>query len=183
MPEAERTMPATHRTDNPHIPDDPIGFLRTEIYRQRVACNTLEALSSGGGNGGVRADAARVLQYLVEDFPQHMADLEECLFPILLQRAELADGLVDTLDRFREERDRDMALTQSLVSALRDVADGAAPVDDLRDDAGAFAASQRRCLSLENDEILPMAEQRLSEDDVAALGRALALRRGATPTT
>ncbi|NNG05686.1 MAG: hypothetical protein HKM95_16510, partial [Inquilinus sp.] len=92
MPGTERTTPVSHQAVDPQIFLDPLGFLRTELYRQRVACNTLEALASTDTNGDTRADAERVLRYIVEDVPVHTADLEECLFPLLAQRVLPADG-------------------------------------------------------------------------------------------
>ena len=76
-------MPGTLRTTSGPSPDadrqlflDPLGFLRTEIYRQRVACNTLEALASSGSNGDFRADAERRLVfYIMNELIEHAASL------------------------------------------------------------------------------------------------------------
>ena len=176
MPGEQRTTPASSRSADKQLLLDPLGFLRTEIYRQRVACNTLEALSSGGGNGGVQADAKRVLHNLVEDLPNHNADLEECLFPLLRKRVTPEDSLDAVLAQYRGERDREPV--DRLVSTLSDVAEGAALPGDLRSEVSAFAEARRLSLLRENDVILPLAETRLTGDDLVVLGETMARRRG-----
>jgi len=178
MPGAQRTTPVTSRDVDPQLLLDPLGYLRTEIYRQRVACNTLEAMANSGANGDVQTDAERMVRYLVKELPLHIADLEESLLPLLEQRTLPADGFDTVLAQDRSKlRCSDENLNR-LINSLRQIADGAAPPADLRSDAGAIVERRRRELSWENDVILPLAEKRITGADLATLGTAMAHRRG-----
>jgi len=178
-------MPGTLRTTSGPSPDvdrqlflDPLGFLRTEIYRQRVACNTLEALASSGSNGDFRADAERLLHYVTAELPLHLADLEESLLPLLAQRVLPSDNFETVLARHRSQRACNDEVMDRLVTSLRRVAAvGAGPVD-LQPDAGTLIEGRRRDLTWESDVILPLAEMRFVDADLVALGTAMADRRG-----
>ena len=176
-------MPGTPGTTSGPSPDvdrqlffDPLGYLRTEIYRQRVACNTLEALASSGTNGDFRADAERLLHYVTAELPLHIADFEESLIPLLAQRVLPSDEFETVLTR-RQSQCNDEILDR-LVTSLRGIAaSGAGPID-LQPDAGTLIEARRRDLIWESDVILPLAELRIADADLVALGTAMADRRG-----
>lgn len=178
-------MPGTPGTTSGPSPDvdrqlffDPLGYLRTEIYRQRVACNTLEALASSGSNGDFRADAERLLHYVTAELPLHIADFEESLLPLLAQRVLPSDDFETVLARHQGERGCNDEVLDRLVTSLRGVAAvGAGPVD-LQPDAGTLIEGRRRDLTWESDVILPLAEMRIVDADLVALGTAMADRRG-----
>lgn len=178
MPEAEGTTPVSRRRDDPRLFLDPLGYLQTEFYRQRIACNTLEALATSGTGGDARADAERLLRYLMDELPMHLADEEESLFPLLAQRALAEDGLDDILEPLHDERARNAHKASQIADTLRQVAAGAVPPGALRAEAGDFADRLRRHLARETDVILPLARRRLTAADLVALGKAMALRRG-----
>ena len=175
MPGSGPKTPVSPPTVDPQLLVDPIGFLRTETYRQRVACNTLEALASAGANGDVRTDAERVLHYIVEDLPGHLRDLEECLFPLLRQRSHPADDVERLLARYRGRRDEPNG---TLLAILESIVRGDPPPPDLAAAARTNVELWRSDLVSENDEILPLAERRMTDADLVALGQAMALRRG-----
>lgn len=181
MPGPQRTSSVPAPQIDPQIFLDPLGYLRTELYRQRVACNTLEALASAGTNGDTRADAERVLRYVVEDQPIHTADLEECLFPVLAQRVLPEDGFDDVLAQLRGEDRRAPEMLDSLVTILRRVAEGEALPAELLHAARTVIEPRRRNLDRQTEVILPLAERRLTGADLAALGEAMARRRGVPP--
>ena len=178
MPGSEPKRPVSSATMDPQLLVDPIGFLQTELYRQRVACNTLEALAQSDSNGDARTDAERVLRYIIEDLPTHIGDMEDCLFPLLRRKSLPADNLERVLARYRGMVERRDEPAGTLVSILRSMADGEPQPQDLPAVAHAFVAPWRSDVAAEKDEILPLAERRLTEADLIALGQALALRRG-----
>ena len=178
MPVPHPDIPALSRAIDSRLLLDPIGFLQTEVYRQRVACNTLEALASSGVNGDVGTDAERVRRYIVEDLPTHLRDLEECLFPILRQRSLPEDNLERRLARYRGLHGRRGDLVASLLSILEGMSRGDPPPPDLDAIAREVVEPWRSDLISENEDFLPLAEQRLTEADLVALGQAMALRRG-----
>ncbi len=170
--------PASSATIDPQLLVDPIGFLQTELYRQRVACNTLEALAQSRANGDVRTDAERVLRYIVEDLQTHIGDLEDCLFPLLRRKSLPADNLEHLLARYRNLRERRDEPAGELVSILESMAHGETPPPAFPAVVRAFISPWRSDVAAETDEILPLAERRLTEADIISLGQALALRRG-----
>lgn len=178
MPGARRTTPVPSQAADQQLFLDPLGFLRTEIYRQRVACNTLEALASSGSNGDVHADAERLLHYITSELPLHVADLEESLLPLLAQNVLPSDNFETVLAQHQGRSGCDDDVLDRLVASLRrTAADGAAP-PELQLDARTLVEARRRELTWENDVILPLAVERIAGDDLAALGAAMADRRG-----
>lgn len=178
MPGPQRTTLVPLPPTDPQLLLDPLGYLRTELYRQRVACNTLEALASAGTSEDVRADAERVLRYIHQDLPLHIADLEDSLVPLLSQRVLPADSFDVVRARDQGEGRCDDETLDRLVTSLRRVAaDGASPVD-LQPDAGTLVEARRQDLAWVNDVILPLAESRITGADLVTLGRAMADRRG-----
>lgn len=169
--------PASPPTIHDELLADPIGFLRTELYRQRVACNTLETLAGSTANGDVMADAERVSRYIVEDLPYHIGDLEECLFP-LLRRSAPDDSVENAIAHYRGARKSPDRPVGRLVSILDEVACGTPPPPDFQAIAQTVVERWRNDLSAEADEILPLAEQRMTEADLASLGEAMVHRRG-----
>lgn len=178
MPGPQQTGPTSSPGGDPQLLLDPLGYLRTEIYRQRVACNTLEALASSGANGDIHADADRMLRYINQDLPLHIADLEESLFPLLDRLAAPSDGRDGMLARYRSERGCDDEPLHRLIASLgRVAAGGAAPVD-LQPDAESLVTARRRDLAWVNDVVLPLAERLITGADLVTLGKAMADRRG-----
>ena len=169
--------PASHPTIHDELLADPIGFLRTELYRQRVACNTLEALAGSTANGDVMADAERVLRYIVDDLPSHIGDLEACLFPLLRRGSAPDDNVENAIAHYRSTREPSDGSVGRLVSILDEVA-GGRPPPDFQTIAQTVVELWRNDLSAEAEEILPLAEQRMTEADLVSLGEAMALRRG-----
>ena len=178
MPGPHPERPAPSRTVDARLLLDPIGFLQTEIYRQRVACNTLEALASPGETGDVGTDAERVRRYIDEDLPTHLRDMEECLFPILRERSRPEDDLEGRLARYRGLHGLRDKPAVSLLRVLEDLSRGDPPPSDLAAIVRAVVEPWRRDLQSENEDILPLAEQRLTGSDLVALGQAMALKRG-----
>lgn len=180
MPVSGPKRPVSSATIDPQLLVDPIGFLQTEIYRQRVACNTLEALAQAGTNGDARTDAGRVLRYVVKDLQTHIGDLEDCLFPLLRRKSLPDDNLEHLVAHYRSVRELRDQQAGTLVSILESMVHGDPPPANLPAVVRAFVASWRSDVAAENDDILPLAGRRLTDADLKSLGQAMALRRGNT---
>lgn len=178
MPGSGPKRPASPPAVDTQLLVDPIGFLQIELYRQRVACNTLEALADATSNGDLRSDASRVLRYIVEDLPIHIADLEECLYPLLRQRSRPEDQLERLRRRYSGLRTHRGEPVAELLPILEDVSQGNQPPPNLADLARVVVESWRSELEMEIDDILPLAEKRMTDADLMALGQAMALRHG-----
>jgi hemerythrin-like domain-containing protein len=128
--------------------------------------------------------AGRVLRYFDEAAPLHHADEEHDLLPRLRPRlpAEEAARLTPLLDALAAEHaalDEHWAILRPLLVELS----AGRPVEPTAYRAAArpFRDVQLDHLTRENDRILPAAEAHLSAEDLAALGAAMAQRRGVSP--
>lgn len=173
------------KTDIEPIPENlfraPIDYLYAEHFRQQVVCNVLDDIAEDPTRSDAAHQAARVLSYLEHELPQHIADEEKDFLPLLRERCAPADRADRVLRLLSEEHDRDQDLSAVLVSGLRSLAAGKAPPrpEAFVRSATAFAELQRRHLAWEDELILPLARERLTADDLQAIGRRMAARRGA----
>lgn len=160
---------------------EPIDYLYADHYRQRVVCRFLDEIAQDPEAGRSLDLAPRVLDYLVRDLPQHIADEEQDLFPRLRARCTPEDQVERVLMLLSEEHARDQEVVLALPAGLRSLTEGR-PLEE-RDlfvqAASTFAECQRRHLAWEEGVILPLARKRLKPDDLAGLGRSMAARRGA----
>lgn len=158
----------------------PLEVLRRVHDRQEAVCDRLDELTEHLSVDPI-ADQARVLLgFLGEELPLHIADEEEDLFRLLEQRCRPEDRLHAVLGQLSHEHELDEDLTQFLVADLERLAQGFRLSNPVRllNNVRAFTATQRRHLAWENATVLPLAEKRLSAEDLAQLGRRMAGRRG-----
>ena len=158
----------------------PIEFLFAEHDRQLVVCAALDRLAGDCAAADARDNAAFALGYLERELPLHIADEEESLFPLLKRRADPDDDIDTLLAILNDEHDADHEYHHKLLEPLRAIAAGRAPADAVAfaHMARAFSVFQRRHLAWENGTVLPLARRRLTAADQAAMGDAMARRRG-----
>ena len=159
---------------------DPIGFLDREHYRQTVTYGVLRTLAADPNRASAKDDAKAVLTSLTEHLALHIRDEEEDLFPALDRHCAGEEMFERTRALLSKEHETDHALSAALEGDLRALSEGKPLADaaNFRAKALAFAELQERHLAWENDVILPMAQSRLSKEEVERLGRAMAARRG-----
>jgi hemerythrin-like domain-containing protein len=154
---------------------DPIDILAAEHGILRSACARLERLAT---EPHPDPDAARsIAAQLRAILPRHMADENECLFPLLRDRAEPEDEIELVLARLAiEHEDGGARALELLVLLDRLGEDARTPSSAERATIGAYAAGKLRHLSLETAIVLPIARERLSEADRARLRDTLSNR-------
>lgn len=165
--------------------DDPLGLLAA--CHQRIArhCDTLKRLpahlETHGADRSAREAAQAILRYFREAGPKHHADEETDLFPRLRQclgRPGCPPQLEGWLRRLEAEHRAQDEAWGALAPALDVLARGRRPATLPTEP---FLALYRRHLALENDRILPLAGRLLAAETLAAMGRAMAARRGLRP--
>ena len=158
---------------------DPIEFLFAEHDRQLVICAALDRLVEAPDCLEAAETARLILDYAARYMPLHLADEEEDLFPRLIARCDPEDGLDKMIDQLEHEHETDSALYKRLEHDLRAIAKGEAPGhrDVFARDAHAFAMLQRRHLNWENGTVLPLARQKLVQEDLKEMKVAMAARR------
>lgn len=158
---------------------DPLDWFFAEHYRQRQFYRLVNELAAATVFD--RERVTRLLEFLRHDLALHMIAEEEDLFPLLRRRALPEDEVEQVLDLLSTEHRSDMTQAQTLRDHLEAcLLDRKAPglypgVCKIMQD---FAAQALRHLALENAVVLPIARLRLSTDDLVAMGRRLAARRG-----
>ena len=179
-PHAKARGPATAGALDPASFESPVDFLAAEHERQLAICDLLDHLARNPRHAAAFGELRQVRDYLVRELPLHTQDEEEDLFPMLARRCPKNDDVQDIFALLRREHDTDRGLVEELVANLDALLAGHALPDPAAFMANAFAVSetQRRHLAWENAVILPRALRHLSEDDCAALTRAMAARRG-----
>ncbi len=170
--------------DTPAGFDDPIGMWMGCHRRIERLLKTLEKLPGHLAQHGIDAEATQaaqaVLRYFEKSAPYHHGDEDLDLFPLLDRR--IADPV--ELARFRalrarleEDHKRMESLWAKLRKPLQGLADGIAkPLD--KSDVEAFRALYETHIPAEEGDIPDLAKRHLSAEDLEALGRAMAARRG-----
>ena len=180
MVPAKRVKPSDGETVERDLFEDPIGLIYAEHYRCRVVCNTLDEIV---GRFPVLpgADELRsLLTFFETDLSNHVADEEQTLFPMLVERCEDNDNWESIGGLLLEEHNADKQLVDQVLIGLRALASGQPLInaEAFVAAARAMSESQRRHLAWENSVVLPLARKRLTPADLVDLGRAMAERRG-----
>ncbi len=170
--------------------DDPLEMLLACHRRIEKQLETLKRLRAHIETSGVDAQASAaaqaVLRYFLRAAPDHHADEEEDLFPLLARRitggGESArfEALRDALERDHREIESHWA---RLKRPLEDIADGltrALPAGDVH----AFIAAYARHILAEEAALREFFDRWLDASDRRALGRSMSARRsGCAPAT
>ena len=170
--------------DTPAGFDDPIGMWMGCHRRIEKQLATLAKLPAHLADHGVDPDASKAAQAILRYFdlaaPHHHEDEDLDLFPLL--EARITD--VEALARFRELRARlvedhhDMGpCWAKLRRPLQGIADGIQKAIDPGDIA-AFQAIYATHIPAEEGTIPDLAKRYFSAQDLEALGRSMAARRG-----
>lgn len=161
---------------------EPIDYLYADHFRQRVVCKFLDEIAFDPAAPGAARLAVIVRAYLERELPHHIADEEQELFPRLRSRCNPADNTERILGMLSEEHRRDGDLCEAVLEGLRALAEGheTSPCAAFPRAAAAFAETQRRHLAWEDDVVLPLARERLTNEDLGEMGRNMAERRGAS---
>ena len=163
--------------------DQPIAVLRHCHDRIRQQLETLDRLQQHLQQQGQSADAkqaaAAVLRYFKQSAPQHHADEEEDLLPMLEASAAgddaqlLASIKPQILDE-HQQMDRHWQALERELSAIAQGDGSTLSADDVRNFAELYAAHMQK----EEGAIAPMALRLFSPEQMATLGNAMRERRG-----
>lgn len=181
-------VPAAHAPNQPSgidaLPENllraPIDYLNADHFRHQAVYDLLEELILDPEAPTAASRATAVLAFLERERPHHIADEEQDLFPLLSARCAPADRIGPIRRLLGDEHRRADTLSEVVIEGLRSLAAGHPPSQPchLQCAAAAMAESQRRHLAWENELVLPLARERLTKDDLEAMGRHMAARRG-----
>jgi pyridoxamine 5'-phosphate oxidase len=163
--------------------DQPIAVLKhchDRIRKQLATLQKLPAhLAQHGADAEAQQAAAAVLRYFSQAAPNHHADEEQDLLPMLRQTAQAGDAaqLERLLPEIVQEHQQMDALWQTLAAQLEKAASGCSPSlgeSDVRQFVTLYTAHMEK----EESHIAPMAKRLFSAAQMAQLGQAMKTRRG-----
>jgi pyridoxamine 5'-phosphate oxidase len=164
----------------------PIAVLKHchDRIRKQLATlqNLLTHLPRHGNDAAAQQAAKAVLKYFDTAAPNHHADEEQDLIPMLRATAQGADAallaeLVPAILVQHQQMDRDWNIIKT---QLEQIANGTATALSATDVAR-FSEAYLGHMEKEEQNIAPMAKRIFSEEQMARLGAAMQVRRGITP--
>jgi hemerythrin-like domain-containing protein len=159
--------------------DDPLGVLRACHERMLAHCDLLQKLpahlASHGVDDEARSAIKRIVTYFSTSAVHHHQDEEQDLFP-LLNRQSLK--LADIVHRLKKDHEKLDQLWKPLLAELKQPAALAENAATFAGHADAFCDAYRAHISVENKELLSMAQHILSHEQLQEIGKAMARRRG-----
>lgn len=160
--------------------DNPLDFIAEDHMHEREVCALIDQLVGGGPREGAALE--RILTFLGTQLPQHLADEEIDLFPLMLDRCEPDDEIDKVIDRLQFDHSHAIADAPAIVAIIQSLgASNAPPSAPDCQQLTAFAHHARRHLILENAVILPIARARLTLGDLTTMKTHMMQRRGLPP--
>lgn len=158
--------------------DDPVGMLRACHQRMERQLATLARLARHlpefGADQQARSSARALLRYFDSAAPNHHADEEASVFPRLLMRTSEAQALLAELNADHDRLDACWRRLRPLMSGIASGQRANLPPALAQE----FETLYEAHLARENNELLPLCAERLTEADLAKIGGEMALRRG-----
>lgn len=166
--------------------DQPIAVLKhchDRIRKQiKTMQNLLKYLPEHGGTAEAQQAATAVLQYFEKAAPNHHADEEEDIFPMLQACAKDDDAILlhSLIPKILSEHIQMAAAWQALAPQLKALAAGNGAALS-REDVVLFAEIYAEHMEKEETVIAPMAKRLFSDAQMAQLGESMQKRRGIAP--
>lgn len=157
--------------------ENPLDFIAEDHMREREVCALIDNLVAA--RPVKSAERQRIVSFLTEDLPQHLADEEIDLFPLMLERCDPEEEIRTVIDKLESDHAHAFADAPALAALIAGVDTGDAPFAkaacaQLAD----FASHARRHLIVENAIILPIARVRLTMNDLKTMREHMLKRRG-----
>lgn len=163
--------------------DHPLEMLAACHDRIKAQCATLSRLAAHlpahGCDAQAQQAASNVMRYFDSAGRHHQEDEEQDLFPAMVAAAkgENAERIALLIAQLGEEHHEIEQIWLGLRKALESLAHGEnAPLDAL--EVNRFCGMYRTHMAVEEANLIPLAELVLGGGALAALGRAMARRRG-----
>lgn len=150
---------------------DPIAVLEDDHELQLSLCSVLEEIADSLPHALDRRLTQTALGVLTVNWPAHVSLEEQCLFPLLRRRSDGDTTLKRMLERLQSEHAGDEDCACEIEATLGTIVAG----DRIQNPEmlgfmlRGFFESQRRHIGWENAVLLPIARQRLIDDDLAEM--------------
>jgi hemerythrin-like domain-containing protein len=159
--------------------ETPLAMLRACHARMERQIATLQRLRrhlpEHGADAQARSAARAILRYFDGAAPMHHADEEASVFPRLVaHRPEAARPVAELADQ-HQRLEAHWRRLRALLSGISAGQRANLPPKDIEEFADAYATHLER----ENTWLLPLCDDALRDEDLAAIGREMAARREA----
>lgn len=156
---------------------NPLDFIAEDHMREREVCALIDRIVSAASMEDKQFE--QILTFLESALPQHLADEEIDLFPLMLKRCDPEDEIERVIGKLQIDHRHAIADAPAIIAVIKACKE---PLPKLNDDDSQqmtkFAHHARRHLILENAVILPIARARLTDDDLSTMKRHMLERRG-----
>jgi len=157
--------------------ENPLDFIAEDHMREREVCALIDRIVASASMES--AELEQVLTFLEDHLPQHLADEEIDLFPLMLKRCDPEDEIDKVIDKLQSDHSHANADAPAIVAIIQSFGKGRAkPSRSDCQQMADFAHHSRRHLILENAIILPIARARLTKEDLNTMKRHMQERRG-----
>lgn len=173
--------------DTPAGFDEPLAALSACHRRIEKQMATLVRLQQHVANNGfdddARIAAAGILRYFIEAAPHHHADEETDLCPKVLRAAEASADRAWAFDLVSHllVDHRNMELAWARVRTALEALQAGETAELDSETCENLVRIYSSHIAREDNELFPLAARLLSKEDLEALGRAMAMRRGLPP--
>ncbi len=132
-----------------------------------------EAISQQGVGDETAAEAVRLAEYYEGTTRLHHQDEERALFPFIVNKSFLTDGMIERLALDHEEIDEHWSKLNEVLRAPERIADPARFLEL----AASFEKSLKKHIERENLDFFPVLVKMLSPDQLAGIGQRMARLR------
>lgn len=157
--------------------DDPLGMLAACHVRLEHQLATLQRLlrhlPEHGADANARSAARALLRYFDHAEPNHHADEEASVFPRLLGRAPSSRDLIARLEDEHDLLGRNWRKLRPLLSGIAGGQRANLPPALVHEVQQSYDAH----LAIENEALIPLCAERLTQDEIVAIGAEMAARR------
>ncbi|MEQ9639734.1 MAG: hemerythrin domain-containing protein [Alphaproteobacteria bacterium] len=164
---------------DPALLRQPLAFLTADMFRVRMACFALDLVAADPLAEPPQL-AHALADYFRRDWPLHLDDIEQRLFPAIRAALLVGDHVDQAMDQLAAEHVRDRAQIGPLLADIDRLGARDSQLDEerLAIRAAHFGEAQRRHVAWVQNVILPTAEHRLAGAQARKLAAALAEVRG-----
>ncbi len=157
--------------------DNPLDYITEDHMREREICALIDQIVPTARI--TQSELKQMLDFLEQRLPQHLADEEIDLFPMMLRRCDPDDEIEHVIDKLTKDHDHAVTDASDVVRILKNaLAQSQTFSTQECEKMSEFAHHSRRHLILENAIILPIARARLTEDDMHEMKQHMRERRG-----
>jgi hemerythrin-like domain-containing protein len=155
----------------------PLDFIAGDHRREREVCALIDSLVA---TSAVDTKTRIMMRdFLSEDLPQHFADEELDLFPLMIMRCDTHEDIEAVISRLKSDHVQAQAEAPEMATLI-DAGDAAlSPAASSR--LSEYARLARQHLVVENAIILPLARAHLTNSDLKRMTRHMLERRGLEP--